>query len=304
MIIEVEQCQERKEENMERFFSEDQPLIVSSDRILYTPSSFARTALLSLQEIGSLQAKKAHASARSGLRSYLFFRVMKGLGALEYEGKTYPLEAGDCVFIDCQKPYLHRTDEKALWSLQWCHFDGPTLPLIYEKYLERGGRPAFRPKDEEAFVSVWQELFELAKGTEHVRDMRIHEGLSQLLTLLMEESWHPEDATDLPAKKKSVIPVKAYLDTHYAEKITLDDLSAKFYVNKYYLTRVFREQYGMTINSYLLSVRITQAKRLLRFTGKSVEEIGLECGLGAPHYFSRVFKEVEGMAPSKYREQW
>ena len=73
---------------MERFFSEDQPLIVSSDRILYTPSSFARTALLSLQEIGSLQAKKAHASARSGLRSYLFFRVMKGLGTLEYEGKS------------------------------------------------------------------------------------------------------------------------------------------------------------------------------------------------------------------------
>jgi transcriptional regulator GlxA family with amidase domain len=67
---------------------------------------------------------------------------------------------------------------------------------------------------------------------------------------------------------------------------------------------VFKEQYGQTINAYLLGLRITKAKQLLRFTEKSVEEIGLECGLGALHYFSRVFKEIEGMAPSRYREQW
>jgi AraC-like DNA-binding protein len=289
---------------MERFFSEDQPLIVASDRILYTPSPFARTALMSLQEIGSLQAKKPHASARAGLRSYLFFMVTAGSGMLEYEGREYPLTTGDCVFIDCQKPYSHRTNAEDLWSLKWCHFDGPTLPVIYEKYVERGGRAAFRPEDEGMFLQTWKKLFEQAKGADYVRDMRIHEGLSELLTLLMKESWHPEDSADLPAKKKSVVPIKAWLDAHYAEKITLDDLSAKFYVNKFYLTRVFREQYGMTINAYLLSVRITRAKQLLRFTEKSVEAIGMECGLGAPHYFSRVFKEVEGMSPSRYREQW
>jgi YesN/AraC family two-component response regulator len=60
----------------------------------------------------------------------------------------------------------------------------------------------------------------------------------------------------------------------------------------------------MTITSYLLSVRITHAKQLLRFTNKSVEEIGYEVGIGAPHYFSRVFKEVEGVSPTVYREQW
>ena len=64
------------------------------------------------------------------------------------------------------------------------------------------------------------------------------------------------------------------------------------------------EQYGMSINAYLTSLRITHAKQLLRFTDKTVEEIGLECGLGALHYFSRVFKEVEGVAPSVYRSQW
>ena len=103
---------------------------------------------------------------------------------------------------------------------------------------------------------------------------------------------------------QSVVDVKEYLEQHYSERITLDDLASRFYINKYYLTRVFKEQYGMSITSYLTSLRITHAKQLLRFTDKTVEEIGLECGLGALHYFSRVFKEVEGVAPSTYRAQW
>ena len=105
-------------------------------------------------------------------------------------------------------------------------------------------------------------------------------------------------------KKSSVVKVRAWLDANYANKITLDDLSARFFVNKYYLTRVFKEQYGQSITSYLLSIRITKAKELLRFSDMTVEEIGMESGLGALHYFSRVFREVEGMPPSKYREQW
>ena len=286
------------------FFSDAKSAVVTSDRILYTPSEFARESLLHLQEIGSLTAIKPHVSARNALASYLFFRVREGEGILTYEGKTYHLTKGSCVFVDCRRAYSHATSPQKLWRLEWCHFYGPTLAYVYEKYLERGGRPAFEPKDEEAFEGIWSRLFEMAKGSDYVKDMKINVCLSELLALLMVESWHPEDVSDMSAKKRSVVPVKAWLDERYAEKITLDDLSARFFINKYYLTRVFKEQYGQSINAYLLGVRITKAKQLLRFTDKSVEEIGLECGLGAPHYFSRVFKGVEGMSPSKFREQW
>lgn len=63
--------------------------VVFSDRILYTPTSFAKTALLYLQEIGSLQAKKPHTSSRTRLSSYLFFCVNSGSGELEYQGKRH-----------------------------------------------------------------------------------------------------------------------------------------------------------------------------------------------------------------------
>ena len=276
--------------------------IVSSNRVLYTPSSFARNSLLHLQEIGELQALAPHTSKRDGLQSFLFFTVLSGEGELSYEGRTYSLVAGSCVFIDCRKAYSHTTSDK-LWSLRWCHFYGPTLSFVYEKYVERGGKAVFQPVEAVPFLNTLDMLYELASGSDYIRDMRINEELNRLCTLLMEQSWHPEEAVTAP-KKMSVVDVKEYLEQHYSERITLDDLASRFYINKYYLTRVFKEQYGMSITSYLTSLRITHAKQLLRFTDKTVEEIGLECGLGALHYFSRVFKEVEGVAPSTYRAQW
>ena len=216
--------------------------IVSSNRVLYTPSSFARTSLLHLQEIGELQALAPHTSSRSNLQSYLFFTVLSGSGALTYDGKKYDLKKGDMVFIDCRKPYSHTTDAN-LWSLRWCHFYGPTLSFVYEKYVERGGRPTFRPEETAPFLSTLDSLYKLASGSDYIRDMRINEELNRLCTLLMEQSWHPEEATTAP-KKLSVVEVKEYLEQHYAEKVTLDELSMRFFINKYYLTRVLRNNSG------------------------------------------------------------
>lgn len=276
--------------------------VVSSDRVLYTPSSFARSALLYLQEIGTLQALRAHTSSRQGLQSCLFFTVSAGEGSLSYDGREYGLKPGDCVFIDCRKPYSHTTGEN-LWTLRWCHFYGPTVSNIYEKYVERGGRPVFCPPEISPFLEVLDGLYGLASGSDFIRDMRINEALNRLCTLVMAESWHPEESPRA-VKKRSVLDVKDYLDRNYRSRITLEELSARFFIDKYYLVKVFKEQFGCSINTYLLDLRITRAKQLLRFSDRSLEEIGEECGLGSPQYFSRQFKKVEGISPSRYRSQW
>lgn len=94
------------------------------------------------------------------------------------------------------------------------------------------------------------------------------------------------------------------LTTGSTADITVDQLSTDFYINKYYLTKVFKEQYGQSITAYLLNVRITKAKQLLRFSAKSMEEIGIEVDLGSPNYFSQTFKSVERVPPSVHRKQW
>lgn len=314
---------------------------VTSSRILYTPSTVARTSLLHLQEVGSLQAIHSHTSTRTNLTSFLCFVVLSGNGTVTYEETTYELSAGDCVFIDCRKAYSHSTGYNAngnstsvnntsistptcvnetacekdtaaskntnlstsLWSLQWCHFYAPSLPAIYEKYKERGGSPVFHPDDSAPFTTILTDLYTLASSSDYIRDMRINESLSALLTLLMEQSWHPESKT-VSRKRLELVEMKNYLDEHYTERIVLDDLSEKYYINKYYLTKIFKETYGSTINGYIIAKRITRAKQLLRFTDMTVDEIGNAVGMGDANYFSRTFRKVEGISPREYRKQW
>ena len=280
-----------------------QGTLVKSNRIIYTPSNFARTNLLHLQEVGQLQAQKPHTSERKNLASYLFFTIIEGSGVLVYNGKKYPLRVGDCVFIDCKKSYSHRSDLE-LWTLKWVHFYGPNMGGIYEKYVERGGQPVFCPETPNAFVKLLDELLYIAGSSDYIRDMHISEKLTSLLTLLMAESWHPENNFYIGSKKQSLQHVKDYLEQHYQEKITLDNLADKFYINKFYLARIFKEQFGVTINSYLAQIRITHAKQLLRFSDLTVEQIGQTCGIEEPAYFARVFKKVEGTTPGEYRRMW
>ena len=325
---------------MNELFISDQPAVVSSERILYTPSAFVRSALLHLQEIGSLSALSPHTSQRSGLSSYLFFTVVSGSGKLEYNGRKYDLHPGSCVFIDCELPYSHTTNPDDLWSLRWVHFNGPSMASVYGKYIERGGQPVFfmkkvgeepqisvneeaqsegqngedstfgvekgTPGDSSEFdriTSLWTSLMFAAGSSDYMRDMKINELLSGLILCIMEKSWHPEERRKAP-KRASVRVVKEYLDTNYRERIILDDLSRIYFIDKYYLAKSFRAEYGQTITAYINNLRITKAKQLLRFTNKTVEEIGAEVGIGNPAYFSRIFKEIEGVGPRKYREQW
>ncbi len=276
---------------------------VDSNRIVYTPSAFAKTNLIHLQETGTLKAKKPHINNRKGLVSFLFFVVVSGSGILMYDGEKYFLKEGDCIFIDCRKSYYHESSED-LWTLKWVHFYGFNMAGIYDKYMERCGMPYFRPNSIGDYCDTLDELFNIASSDDYIRDMKIFERLSKILTLVMEDSWQPHKNRKYSKKKQNLSEVKAYLDEHFAEKISLDYLSELFYINKFYLTRVFKEQFGTSINNYVLQKRITKAKQMLRFTDKTVEEIGLECGLGAGYYFSRMFKSYEGISPGEYRKNW
>ncbi len=276
--------------------------VVDSKRIIYTPSDFARSSLLHLQEVGSLVARLPHTSARSGLASYLFFIVDEGEGEVEYGGERYHLKRDDCFFIDCRHPYLHRTD-KCLWRIRWAHFYGPNMGAIYDKYVSRGGRPVFRAKEADALRAIVDTLYDVASGTGHVKDIEIQERLSALLVLLMQASGY-EREDGWVGKTAELQRIKEYLDGHYTEKITLDALQERFFINKYYLLEIFKREYGMGIGQYLIHMRITKSKGLLRFTDKTVEEIAYASGMNSPHYFSRIFKRIEGVSPSEYRKIW
>jgi AraC-like DNA-binding protein len=285
--------------------------LVKSNRIIYTPSDFAKANLIHLQEAGELRAQKPHTSRRQNLSSYLFFMVLEGEGTLEYGGETYALRQGDCVYVDCRSTYAHSCSE-TLWHLKWVHFYGPNMGGIYGKYVERGGKPILTPPDGARYEHLLDEIYEIAVSNTYIKDMQIFEKLTSLLTLLMEQSWSAQEAGHENGKnarkhfekRQNLQEVKEFLDAHYASKITLDMLAERFFINKFYLTRIFKEQFGESVTGYLLQVRITQAKQKLRFTDKPIEEIAHECGMNDANYFSRMFKKVEGVTPGEFRRMW
>ena len=280
-----------------------QGITADSSRILYTPSPFARENLFYLQEAGSLQAKAPHVSHRSYLNSYLFILVKHGSGTVTVRDQNYALSAGDCAFINCSKPYAHATADDP-WALHWVHFNGPTMNAVYRKYLERSGSVLFSPEDGSVYIQAIEKLSDSALSDSYVRDMEIHQYLSSLLTQIMKDCWNPESIKRRSDLNSNTEQLRSYLSEHYQEKISLDDLSSTFFLSKFYLTKLFKEQYGVTISDYILDLRIRHAKELLRFSNQSLEEIASECGFYDLPYFSRKFKKAEGITPSAYRNQW
>lgn len=286
--------------------------VVESNRILYTASSFARANLIHLQEIGESRSIRAHTGKRDGLNSFLFFLVLEGAGTVgcgikgKGEGETiYYLKPGDCAFIDCRKPYFQSPDSDALWRLKWAHFYGSNMSGIYDKYVQRGGLPCFSSQYPERYERLLDEIYGTAASDLYIRDMKLYEKLTSLLALLMEESWNQSGAKPKAGTgRREMQPIKDYIDQHYRERLTLEGLSEQFFINKFYLTRVFKEQYGMSINNYIQQLRITRAKQLLRFSELSIEDVGRECGLDDANYFSRVFKKVEEVSPGEFRRMW
>ncbi len=103
---------------------------------------------------------------------------------------------------------------------------------------------------------ILDQLYTIASSPDYVRDMRIHEKLSSLLILLMEDAW---DDTQMQSTSDTldIQAIKDYLDENFKNRISLDDLAGSFYLNKYYLMKLFKDRYGMTINAYLNQARVT-----------------------------------------------
>lgn len=272
---------------------------VESNRTIYIPSEFAKKSLIYLQEVGKSKTIAKNTNSRNRLDSYLFFIVLDGTGTLFYSNKTYNLKKGSCVFIDCNNKYSHTSDN---WTIEWVHFNGTNIKEIYDKYIERNGSDVFESNNFSTYETLLNEIHLLSNSNDYVRDMNIFNKLTNLLSLIMSETIY--ESKDKNKNIYNISSIKEYVDDNYLNNISLDNISNKFFINKFYLTRLFKNTYGITINSYISNKRITKAKELLRYSDLSIENISKECGINDSNYFSRLFKQVEGITAKEYKSKW
>ena len=95
--------------------------------------------------------------------------------------------------------------------------------------------------------------------------------------------------------------VRAYVDEHYNEDLSLSAIAAKFYISRYQVSRLFKQTFGVNYQDYVLSVRMKAAAHLLAHTSVRLYEISGAVGFDEPSYFSNVFKNTYGLSPRAYR---
>ncbi|MBD8069067.1 response regulator transcription factor [Bacillus sp. PS06] len=103
--------------------------------------------------------------------------------------------------------------------------------------------------------------------------------------------------------KGDIYKVKAYIEANYRENISLKSIANTFFMNPVYMGQLFKKTYGMYFKEYVLNLRLTEARKLLRQTNKRVYEIAEEVGFGSTDYFVTQFEKMEGTTPTEYRNQ-
>ena len=276
--------------------------LVQTNRVLNTPSDFAKKSLFYVQETGYLKSLKSHLSERSNLKSYLFLIALSGKGTFTYNDQSYQLDSNTCLLIDCMEHYSHQCEETHPWELLWVHFNGATTTEYYQQFIS-GSDPVFHTDSPGEYSSLIYQLIELIEHKDVNWEILSSKLLTDLLTLCITNT-----ATTSSTKSDAIVQklygIKEYLDKNYQKKLLLDEIADNFYISKYHLCREYKRIFGSTIMDHITMRRITKAKELLRFTRMSIEEVALESGFSDSSYFNKVFQKVEGMTGSEYRRKW
>lgn len=136
-------------------------------------------------------------------------------------------------------------------------------------------------------------------------ELAIKAGLYNLLVLLLRK--HVQvilTDSQVKSRMKNINrfnPIIQYIDTHYAEELSLEKISELAHMSKFHFCRLFKQMTGHTVTHYINSIRIQNAERLLASSDLSVSEIAYTVGFQDTSYFSRIFKSIKGISPSKKR---
>ena len=102
---------------------------------------------------------------------------------------------------------------------------------------------------------------------------------------------------------ETVLNACSYINHHYQENITLEQVASISGFSKFHFTRIFKQCMDMTFYEYLNEKRITKAEELLYTTVLSITDIAMNSGFSSISAFNRTFKSIKGCSPSEYRNK-
>lgn len=284
--------------------------------------SFNLDVLPKVNLVGFVSYKNPWIHFRRTTDEYLLYIIQSGELAIKEAEKIYHLKGGDVLLLEpgkehvglgkhvCDYYYIHfthsdisgisTTDDEAYTLSPWK--DGPLQLENHNRYPFQKCYHLPTTHHQNHIFQLLNDMRQLYLQKNYNRGLTSLK-LSEVFIRLSQYHTFSED------EKKSTSHMKAfrkvhdllnYVHTNYNQKITSTDIEEQFNCNYDYINRQFKLVTGYTIIQYVNQIRIDHAKELLEVTNIDIGEIGYLTGFNDPYYFSKVFKKIEGISPSKW----
>lgn len=241
--------------------------------------------------------------------------IQKGNGIICVDFDRRPVTAGDIVFI--RPGQLHSIEQDGTQQMEYENIilkpellisgDADLCARQFITPLMKGelGCAAFLTPALSCHAEISaciSRIDRLCAGRPKGYQLAVKGNLFQILFLLIS---HRQIKSAEPAlQSKSLEKIKTilkYVEEHYAEPITIDDMAALTFYSKSHFMKFFKAHMGTGFVKYLNDYRLTIAERLLRTSDASVLEIAEITGFDNLSYFNRIFKKKYGQSPGKQR---
>jgi AraC-like DNA-binding protein len=235
-----------------------------------------------------------------GLQLNTWLQIVSGSGEVFINGKKAIAHEGMAIFLKADTPYAYHATT-AGWITHFITFSGSVCDQILSALnIDQSG--VYHVADPANLSRHFRKIARIR----HTSNMQQNRLLSKAFySMLLDLSLNVQYlTTDLPAiQNDSLQSVIRYIEEHFFEPISLDDLAQLVNLRKEYLCTLFKKHMGQTIFHFLKSIRIAHARIYLnQYPEKTVQEISLMCGFESSGYFCRVFRQIEGTSPQRYRQ--
>lgn len=215
------------------------------------------------------------------VRTYtLIHYVEKGKGTLYKNGMEYPVSEGEAFVILPNEVTTYTADKDDPWSYRWIGFDGELSKRMGEIHpvIKLPGNlfPSVSPSDE------------------NTPDMLSYTLAAQLFAFYGEVFYRDKHSNHYVRK------VIDYINSSYMREVRVEEIANSLCLDRRYLSRLFKEKTGQTVQNYLISVRMEAACRQLT-DGRGVAETATLCGYSDVCNFSKMFKQIYGVSPKSWK---
>lgn len=282
--------------------SKEPGVLARSDYYTYQSSAIASRLYLSPVAVGHFYYTPGYYLQRNKYDSILLMYIAGGTCSCVFENQAFSATKGQVILLDCYRPHeygnLSSTEEL---DLIWLHFDGPLARSYYELITETYGF-ALTPANPYPVTHNFEKILSLFRDSDPIREAVVSEYITRMLTELLNAGARTEQGSD-SSQAQIVENSLAYINEHFSEPLSLEQLARESNLSPYYFSRIFSSRTGFTPHQYLIATRLNSAKFLLQAHGMSIKEIAFSCGFNSESSFCSTFRKWEHMTPGEFRDR-